>query len=805
MLFTISNLNAQDLAVNKYSIDGKVIDSHQNPIVDAIISLYNSADSSLVKMEISGNRGEFEFSDIAAGILFLKVEVENSVTEIVKPFIFDKNWILEPVTVRLLEKEMAEVVITQKKPYMERAQGKLILNVENSINSAGSSAFELIEKAPGIRVNNNDNISLNGKPGVMVLIDGKRIPMSSSELANYLRGIPSGSIEKIELIGNPSVKYDAAGSSVIDIRLKKDTRIGTNGSVTSSFGHGVYPKANEGFSLNHRNKKINVYGSYNYSYRKAFNKLELDRKFYENGVYKSAYIQDNYLIFPFKNHISRLGLDYVIDSKNSISVLVNGVNNKFNPTGTNFSDVLDENEVKVSSFQTINNSKDNWYNLSGNLNFKHKIDTLGAEFVCDLDYAFYGNKTEQNFDTRYYGLDGVENQNPYILFGDLRGDLSIYSFKGDYTKPFGEKGLFESGVKSSYVIADNNLMFYNRSNGSNNFDSTKSNHFIYRENINAAYVNWENEYNKWKWKFGLRIENTKILGRQLVNATSFDTSYLQFFPNISTTYAVNDKNSFELNISRRIDRPSYEQLNPFKFYLDPTTYKEGNPYLRPQITNSVEVSHLWDQKIYTSLSVSRINRNITEVIAPSLAQQNVTVQTVVNLDHVDIYSLNMSIPWDITKWWNMTNNVGSYLSQYTGFVSNTQITNRGSVNYNINMVNTFKFGKSFSGELTGMYQSKEIYGFDFIQPIRGISAGVQARVLKNKGVIKLNVSDLLFTQKIQADVAFTDYKEHFLVTRETRVATLAFSYKFGNSNVPVNRRRNGGADDIKERVKNGMG
>lgn len=203
---------------------------------------------------------------------------------------------------------------------------------------------------------------------------------------------------------------------------------------------------------------------------------------------------------------------------------------------------------------------------------------------------------------------------------------------------------------------------------------------------------------------GLRVENTNIIGKQLVNSTSFDTNYVQFFPNVSTTFVENEKNTFELNVSRRIYRPSYEQLNPFKFYLDPTTYKEGNPYLKPQVTNSLELSHLWKERIYSALSVSRIMKNVTEVIVPTLIEQNVTVQTMVNLDHVDIYSLNVSIPWDITKWWNMTTNVGSYLAQYTGFVSNTQITNRGTVNYNLNMVNTFKFGKSFSAELSEMYQ-----------------------------------------------------------------------------------------------------
>ncbi len=797
-------VGAQDLGHTTYTVKGKLVDENSIPQKDLPVFVLAGKDSSIVKMGISGVDGAYQFEDLNKGTYLVKIETATGDVEFGHLFQLESDQELDPLIITRKEQTIQEVAVVKKKNYLEREQGKLILNVENSINSAGSSAFELIEKAPGVKIQGDDNINLNGKQGVVVLIDGKRIPMTGAELANYLRGIPSGTIEKIELIHNPSAKYDAAGSAIIDIKLKKNTKMGMNGSFTSSLGHGVYPKLNEGIVLNYRNKKLNLFGSYNYSYRKAFNKLILDRKFYSHDSLQSEYAQSNYLVFPFKNQVAKMGMDYTIDSKRTIGVVLNGVTNKFNPTGTNTTDVLNAGGIKTSSFETNNNSQDLWYNTSANLNYKQKIDTNGTELTCDFDYARYGNKTIQNFETDYFDINHSQYKNPYLLYGDLRGNLSIYAGKMDFVKPL-KDGVFEAGVKSSYVVADNNLKFYNVSTGTALLDTTKSNHFIYQENINAIYSNWTKETKKWNFKLGMRVENTNVVGKQLTSSKEFKTNYTQLFPNVSTTYKLNENNSFDVSLYRRIDRPSYDQLNPFKFYLDPTTYREGNPYLRPQITQTAELAYTWKQKYYLSFSASRTTKSITEVIAPSLTQQNVTVQTNVNLKNVDIYAVNLSLPFDITKWWSSTNNFSGYLAQYTGYVSKTQITKQGNYVFNFNSVNSFKLSKNYSAELSGSYQSREIYAYDIIHPIWSLNAGIQTKILKNKGTLKLNVTDLLFTNKIRGDVTFTDYREYFKVSRETRVARLAFVYKFGDTNSQPNRRRNGGAEDIKDRVKGGMG
>lgn len=797
-----SIMYGQNSEVEKINISGKILSEKNENIANAIIYLLDSSDEKLAKTEYSDENGQFVFQNISKGNYFIKVSENGKTRYTGKSFEANENMELAALILASEIQKLDEVVITKTKPYIERQDGKMILNVESSIGSTGSSAFEVLEKAPGVNVDNNDNISLRGKGGILVQIDGKATQMSGTNLANYLRGIPSGNIDKIEFITNPGSKYDASGSAIINIKMKKDKRKGTNGSISTAYGQGKYPKSNSNLSLNHRNKKVNVFGNYSFAYREGFNDLALNRKFYENGDFTGAYVQDNFLKMNFRNHIGRLGADFFANERHTFGVVANAVSNKFNPTGKNVSEVFDETDSQASSFQTNNNSRDNWHNHSANLNHKFAIDTLGTELTTDFDYANYGNETKQNFRTRYFDLDNTEFRDPYLLYGDIEGDLNIYALKTDFVKTLKNNIKVETGLKTSYVKADNNLEFYDISTGIPVFDPTKSNHFIYKENINAVYLNASKTFGKWNAYLGFRVENTNITGEQLVDNTSFKNNYTQLFPSGFLSYAFSDKNSLEFNYSRRISRPSYDQLNPFKFFLDPTTYKEGNPYLKPQTTHSFEITHILNQKIFTTLNFSRTTDNITEVIAPSENDQQLTVQTNKNLNTADIYGVFMIVPLEITKWWNTSNSLNFYYGSYSGTVANTTLENQGNFTFNCNSVNNFKIGNGYSAEFTGNYRAREIYAFMDVDPIWYINLGFQKK-FKNS-TLKLALNDIFYTNKTTANTEFTDYKENFKVSRDTRVAVLSYTYNFGtNTNSP--RRRTGGADDIKQRAGSANG
>ncbi|RKS01034.1 outer membrane beta-barrel family protein [Flavobacterium sp. 102] len=794
---------SQNTTEDKISISGNLTFEKTISANAIFIYLIESDSKKLIKTETPLETNDFKFENVSKGTYFIKIVADGKTKHLGNPFEAKSNLILQSIIIRADENLLDEVVITKSKPYIERQQGKMILNVDSNIGSTGSSVFEVLEKAPGINVDNNDNISLRGKNGILVQIDGKPTPMTGSNLANYLRGIPSRSIDKIEFITNPSAKYDAAGASIINIKMKKDKKIGVNGSISSSYSQGKYAKNNNNLSLNYRDKKVNLFGNYSFAYREGFNDLQLDRKFYEDGIFTGAYEQDNFLRMNFRNHLARVGADFYANKKHTFGIIVNNISNKFNPTGSNRSDVFDETDNLASRFQTKNRSRDHWHNHSVNLNHKFVIDTLGTELTTDFDYANYGNKTQQNFTTRYFNLNNSEFQDPYLLYGDIKGDLKIYALKSDYVTVLKNNIKLETGVKSSYVKADNNLAFYDKSSGVPVFDPTKSNHFIHEENINAAYVITSKEFKKWSFNIGLRVENTNITGKQLVDNTSFKNSYTQLFPNAVFSYTLNEKNSLELNYSRRISRPSYDQLNPFKFFLDPTTYKEGNPYLLPQSTHSIELTHVLKQKIFTTLNFSRTTDNITEVIAPSEDDQQLTIQTNKNLNTVDIVGLFAIVPLEINKWWNVNNSLNFYYGYYTGTVANTTIKNEGNFTCNFNSTNSFKLGNGFTAEWTGNYRAREVYAFMDVDPIWFMNIGCQKK-FKNNSVLRFAFNDIFYTNRTTASTAFTDYKENFKVARDTRVATISYTYNFGKNNGPQ-RRRTGGADDIKQRAGSSNG
>jgi len=793
----------QEIPTTTIKISGNVLTEKNEVVSSAIVSLMDANSKKLIKTELTNENGNFTFTAIDPGNYYIKVAENDKIKFTGEPFTVAKNTELPPLILKPEINNLEEVKIVKAKPYIERQQGKIILNVESSIGNTGSSAFEVLEKAPGVNVDNNDNISLRGKTGIVIQIDGKPTPMSGSNLANFLRGMPSGSVDKIEFITNPSSKYDAAGSSIINIKLKKDKKIGTNGSASVALGQGVYPKSNNNLSLNHRNKKINAFGSYSFAYREGFNKLLLDRKFYENDVFSKRYDQDNFLRVTFRNHIARAGIDYYASKKHTFGLVVSSLNNNFNRGGQNISKVFNSNNTQTSSFVTDNRTKDNLHNYAVTLNHKYVIDSLGTELSTDADYASYRNKSKQNFTSRYYNMSNVEYQNPYLLYGDIQGELDIYSLKSDFVKTLKNKVKIETGLKTSYVKADNDLAFYDRSSGTPVYDTIQSNHFIYKENINAAYLLSSKEFGKWNFTLGLRVENTNITGLQVVHNVSFKNNYTQLFPNVLAVYTFNDNHAMEFNYSRRIDRPSYDQLNPFKFYLDPTTYKEGNPYLKPQTTHAFELTHTFRQKFITTLSFSRTKDNITEVIAPSDTDPDVTVQANRNLNTADVYGLLVILPFEVTKWWNMNNSVNFYYATYSGTVANTTLKNEGNFNCNVNSVNNFKLAPGLTAELTANYRTREVYAYMDVDPTWFVNCGFQKK-FKNNSSLKLAINDIFYTNKSSAVTQFDNYVENFRVRRDTRTAVLTYTYNFGNGS-PSSRRKTGGADDLKQRVGTGNG
>ncbi|KFF74282.1 hypothetical protein HX13_14305 [Chryseobacterium sp. P1-3] len=392
MLLFSSYLSAQTM--QGFSLSG-TISSEKTEQME--INLFDS-EQKLIKTEIADANGKFSFNDLKPGTYRLKINRNGSEIYHSDNIALADNTSLPPIDLKI--KSIEGVTITKTRPLIERQDGKMIMNVENSIASTGNSAFEVLEKAPGVNIDSNDNISLRGKGNLLIQIDGKNTPMTGSDLANYLKGLPSSTIDKIEFITNPSSKYDAAGSSIINIRLKKEQRKGTNGSISSSIGTGKYVKNNNSFSINHRNKKFNIFGNYSFAYRELYNHLILDRNFYNNNNFEKAYLQDNYLKFGIKSHVAKAGMDYYMNDKNVLGFSLGLVTSRLNLDGDNNNITLNNNRIPESTFNTLSTTKNDWDNFSVNLNHKYALDSLGSELTTDFDYINYTNSSLQNFETK---------------------------------------------------------------------------------------------------------------------------------------------------------------------------------------------------------------------------------------------------------------------------------------------------------------------------------------------------------------------------------------------------------------------
>ena len=808
LFFFCKIVSAQQFNNGKISLT--VFDDKKNKIENASALLLKAKDSSVYKTSLSDKDAVVEFDHLPAGNYLIRISLtgyEDNYSAVVniseqQPAVKFTDISLSPRNTSL-----KEVTVVSKKPFIQKLSDRIVVNVESSIISAGSSAMDVLERSPGVNIDQNDVISLRGKQGVIIMVDGKLSAMTGADLASYLRGLPSAAIDRIDIITNPSAKYDAAGNSgIIDIHMKKDQRLGFNGTFNTGYGQGVYSKTNTGTTFNYRNKKVNVFGNYNYAYRIGLNHLYIDRSFYDDGIYQGGDLKDNFSKSPISSHTARLGMDFFSSKKTIIGFIVNGNFNHYTRKNDNNSTVIDPQKQIASTFQSLATNNDHGKNVVANINFKHSFDSTGRELTTDLDYGNYSSSSLTGNASRYYKLDGTSLQPDYILDGDQNGELIFKTAKLDYVNPLKKGAKLEAGFKTSFVSSDNDAKFFDVSTGVPANDVNKTNHFIYHENNNAAYINFSKDFKKFDLQVGLRGEQTNIKTDQKIGDKKFDSSYFQLFPSAFFNYHVKENHTIGISVSRRIDRPGYSDLNPFLFLIDPTTYATGRPGLLPQLTWSYELSYTLKSLNFSfNYSHTKDNQNITlarfnEVFPNIPSPENVTVQVPINLASSDYFGVSISAPIRICKWWNMVNNADIYYQKFNGNFSGTKL-NRGKPAADIRSNNSFSFKKGWSAELNGSYNSGGQDGFMVSDPQWAISAGVQKTILKNKGTLRFNMSDIFWTNLPKAVITYDNYLERWHAKRETRIANLTFTYRFGNNKVQAARRRTTGSEEERQRAQ----
>lgn len=787
-------------------ITGTVKDANGKPVGSANVALLKAPDSAIVKLAVSDQSGVYRFAGIKEGKYMTSITYVGYQTVYSAPFDVAGNGTLAlpEVSLTKLTGNLKNVVVTAKKPMIEVKADKTIVNVENSINAVGSDALELLRKSPGVLLDKDDVISLAGKNGVQVYIDGKPSPLTGADLAAYLKTLQSSQIEAIEIITNPSAKYEAAGNGgIINIRLKKNKAFGTNGTVTGGYNIGIYPKYNGGFSLNHRDRKINVFGNYNYnnSHNESFMNLyrvQLDTLFDQKSTMQ----------FFNKSHNFKGGLDYFASKNSTIGVMVNG--NISDNTFKNYSrTVISDNKTGVVDRILVadNSNISDRENVNFNLNYRY-ADSLNRSLNIDADYGIYNIKSDQYQPNYYYDPTGTTIESQYIYNMIAPSEIDIYSAKADYEQDF-KKGRLGFGGKVSYVQTTNNFDRYNVYNSGKIMDSLRSNDFNYKENINALYVNYNRQLKGGIMiQAGLRMENTNAEGTSTGYTSSnggyttydstFNRNYTDFFPSAAVTFNKNPKNQWTINYSRRIDRPAYQDLNPFEFKLDEYTFQKGNTLLRPQYTNSISVTNTFNYRFTTTLNYSHVNDVFSQLI--DTTEKSKSFITKKNLAEQDIISLNISIPFQY-KWYSVFANINSYYTHYKADFGEGRTVDLDAFAMNLYVQQSFKLGKTTTAEVNAFYTSPSIWQGTFeSKAMGGIDAGIQQTMLKSKLTMKATVTDIFQTMRWGGT---SNFAGQYIKTNggwESRQLRVSMVYRFGNTQVKAARQRKTAADDESKRV-----
>ncbi len=773
------------------------------PVSGGTVTLLGK-DSSEIRSASADKEGFFKFSNLPGGTYFIRLSAKGFVEKYSSLLaITDTSAVnIGIISTEPLAKNLQNVVVNSKRPLIEVKADKTILNVDGAISNTGTYALDVLEKAPGVSVDKDGNISLKGKQGVIILIDGKQTYLSGTELANYLRNIPASNLDQVEIMTNPSAKYDASGNAgLINIKTKKQKQKGFNGSVSSAYTQSIFYRFNNSLNLNYRVGKVNLFSTLSANVRKGRRKLEINRKYLSNsGELFAEFDQVSHDDRENENYNAKFGIDYLLTKRTTIGTSFTGytVPSKKNGVNTSYLKNAFANVDSIVYSQSSENS--GWKHLAANVNFRHQIDSGGQEISADLDYLRYKSHSEQDFRNDVYDPQWVKRYGDN-LSGTLPGQIDIYTAKIDYAKPLARSLKFESGYKFSIVETDNIADYFSVIDGIKQSDYEKTNRFAYEEIIHAGYINFNKEWKKWSVQTGLRVETTEYSGHQYGNPmrsdSSFKSSYISAFPTVYIGYKPQKNHSFTMSYGRRINRPDYEDLNPFLFFIDKYTYDSGNPYLKPMYSDVAELSHTFKNWL-----TSTLNYTYTQDLFAELFEERgfATLLKNGNFGRSHNTSLSVNAMINVKRWWKANlYSEGRYLD-FTGIVAGKAVKNHGGV-YLFHLQNSFTFNKGWSAEVTGLYRSLAMEGQMRIRQIGRIDLGVQKQILKNKGSIKLNARDVLLTMIPRGNINFQNTRASFRQVNDSRGVTLSFQYKFGKPMKSMSKKKSGGASEEQSRVK----
>lgn len=767
------------------TIKGQLLNSKGDAAEFMNVLLLQLPDSAVAKLELSDEDGKYRFTKVEKGEYFIKVTgigVEDNFSE---NFIVGDDHITLPV-IRMSEfaQELETVEVTAKKPLLEQRAGRLVVNVDQSITGKGGSVTDLLRKVPGLIVI-NDRVSMAGKSGVTILIDGR--PTKYMDIESLLREMPADNIEKIEVISQPGAAFDAEGTGgVINIILKKNTLLGTNGSVSAGFGYGEVEKYRASVSLNHRTGPWNLSAYAGYNRSNWQERLDLVRTL-PDVVY------DQVSTTPGRPNSGRvrLGADYAFNDQHKTGLTVSAAGGINNRTGTNTTRILDREGQLLSSFTNLNVQDRDWRSVTADAFYQWKIDTFGQKFTIDANYASYNRNAMNDLIVDDSDIVNRRNQEP--------AETKIYSAQMDYTLPLGKTLQFQAGVKASLARLDNELKASMWENNTWINDVTRSNQFLFDEDIYAAYVNLSYSRDSWEANVGLRYEQSISEGYSVTIDSTVNRAFRNVFPSVNFVTPLAGDLGLSFAYSYRIERPDYYDLNPFVIFLDPFTFQQGNPFLVPEYTHSGQFSVTYDKQPFFNLTYDITNDVLTEVTEQN-DETGEAFQTNVNLDRYIKYGGSLFFPLDfiakpVSGYGGVMIFYHDYQSDYLGgefLQDQTSVT--GFLQANIKLPDDWKM------EVVGWLQGAGLDGIIRYETFYGVNAGLEKKFLDDRLRVQMS-ADGIVQKFFHGSVNYQNMNFQILSAWEAPVFRLNLNWKFGNRYLKDRENRRSASEAERNRVQ----
>ena len=780
--------------ISQTTIKGTLVTKENEPIPFATVALLKAKDSSIVKGNYTKEDGTFEFEKIPTGNYIIKgmvVGMSNKFSNPIEIIENQKFFLLENLIIEKSGVDLQSVDVVAIKPLVEFKNGNITLNVENSTIAAGNSAYELLKKAPGVSIDNNNNLAIQGKQGVKIMIDGRLQQLSKDQLMNLLQSMPAEGIATIDIMKNPSVKYDAEGTAgIINIKTKKAKLMGFNGNINAGINSGALWGGNGGIALNYKGAKYAITTGFNFVERNRQQNVYINRRI---STTSDDLIFDQNMINNQKNKFGdyKLGFDWFASDKTTIGIMLDGGIGAPTNDGINITNIFGNNTVGFNSLNSNSSLKNNFNNNNFNLNATHKLDTLGAEIDASFNYTKYQENGNNSYGNYFYDAmqQPVIGMYPNVYKNTLNTNIDMYIGAVNYKKPLAKKTTIETGLKYSGVGTDNNLLFERKDVLSDSYynDTKYSNHFLYTEHVGAGYFNLQKEIKKLSMQLGLRAEYTNATGFNKTINTKIIREYLQLFPNINFDYKASENHSIQFSYSRRINRPDYFQLNPFKFYIDQYTSEQGNPFLNPETSHNLNLTHSFKGAIYNTLSYSRTNNAMLELTEQDNATKE-SIQTTRNINGQYMFAYNLYAYIPIKKFYVAQLDFNMWYQAFEGSVKGVSF-NTSSPGIQGSLTNEFILPKDFSIELSLQAQGPMQYGIFALKSQGNVDFGIKKNFFKNKLSIKINASDIFRTQITRANVNFDNQHIIFKQYNDMRRVRLTLTYNFGNTKLQFNQTK----------------